>query len=201
MVDIWIKDSKGNPFIGQLWSGYTVWPDFFHPDSFDYWHQQVDAFLETVPIDGLCMNFIVAIILIGLDMNEVSNLCNGECNITKLSRTTLEFDPNNPPYAINNMGKQKPLDKHALAMDAMHAISLEYNVHNMFGMMESWATKEALEKIRNKRAFSTIHCSFDQLTCKLFHDPHFLHLAPTVRIGQEMCRPSSETCTIPFLIC
>lgn len=37
-------------------------------------------------------------------------------------------------------------------MDAVHNISIEYNVHNLFGMLEAIATQKALEKVRGKRA-------------------------------------------------
>lgn len=45
------------------------------------------------------------------------------------------FDPNNPPYAINNGGQTSQLDSGTIAMDAEHFTTLEYNVHNMFGLM------------------------------------------------------------------
>jgi hypothetical protein len=110
-------------------------------------------------------------------MNEISNFCSGECTSqvvapqscgeaqssqgaprkpTKSTHNNLQFNPNTPPYAINNEGNHLALDYHTIAMDAVHNNSiLEYNVHNMYGLMESWATQLAMEKTRGKRAFGT----------------------------------------------
>lgn len=88
------------------------------------------------PIDGLW-----------IDMNEVSNFCNGECTslldeepitksdyLTKKSVVYNGFDPNNPPYSIDNQGNKLPLNTRAIATDAKHYGGiLEYNVHNLFG--------------------------------------------------------------------
>ena len=56
------------------------------------------------------------------------------------------FNPNDPPYAINNGGAQNPLDTKTLAMDAQHTLPdnqtvLEYNCHNLYGFTESIYTR------------------------------------------------------------
>ena len=71
-------------------------------------------------------------------MNEISNFCNGECNgDSKLRRSVygLKFDPNNPPYHINNHGNASiALNMKTLDMDVVHYGGiLEYNSHNLFG--------------------------------------------------------------------
>ncbi len=86
-------------------------------------------------------------------MNEISNFCNGECS--KKKSTSPGFNPNNPPYAINNGNNQAALDSNTISMDAIHNISIEYNVHNLYGLLESWATHDAMEKVRGTRAFGT----------------------------------------------
>lgn len=73
-----------------------------------------------------------------IDMNEISNFCNGECSSvsepTKLTEK-LKFDPNNPPYKINNQGTNTGLNIKTLDMDAKHfANLLEYDAHNLFGV-------------------------------------------------------------------
>ena len=66
-------------------------------------------------------------------MNEISNFCNGEC--TSVSQPEAgKFDPNNPPYKINNQGINNPLNVKTLDMDSIHyGPLLEYDVHNLYG--------------------------------------------------------------------
>lgn len=85
-----------------------------------------------------------------IDMNEASNFCNGECGSERPPKK-VGFDPNNPPYSINNFGGHAPLDTKTISADAKHYNTIEYNVHNMFGMMEARATMAALENVRGKR--------------------------------------------------
>ena len=85
-----------------------------------------------MPVDGLW-----------IDMNEISNFCTGECQSAKTNRrpnskeirsSSLGFDPNNPPYKINNEGTNTELNVKTLDMDAVHYGGvLEYNAHNLFG--------------------------------------------------------------------
>lgn len=75
-------------------------------------------------------------------MNEISNFCTGQCSQKKESRQE-KFDPNNPPYNINNGGNSQvtnceyildckdPLDTKTVSADAIHYNSIEYNTHNM----------------------------------------------------------------------
>ena len=39
--DIFVKDKNGKIFIGKLWPGFTAYPDFLNPKTFEYWGQQV----------------------------------------------------------------------------------------------------------------------------------------------------------------
>jgi len=75
-----------------------------------------DFYHNLLPVDG-----------IWIDMNEISNFCNGEC--TQLSdsqhnRSKLHpwdgnvgFDPNNPPYQIDNQDSNAALNVKTLDMD------------------------------------------------------------------------------------
>jgi len=95
-------------------------------------------------------------------MNEISNFCSGECATPEIPKKISKdkFNPNNPPYAINNGNNQAALDDKTITADAIHNISIEYNVHNLFGLLESWATHEALEKVRGARAFVISRSTF-----------------------------------------
>ena len=70
--------------------------------------------------------------------------------------TRLGFNPNNPPYTINNKNNHSPLDQGTISMDAKHNLTIEYNMHNLYGMLEASATQQALQKVRGKRALGII---------------------------------------------
>ncbi|EDV27381.1 uncharacterized protein TRIADDRAFT_21692, partial [Trichoplax adhaerens] len=143
--DIFIKDKNGKVFVGRVWPGYTAFPDFLNPASLAYWKQHIQSFREKVKFDG-----------VWIDMNEISNFCNGECHrrsFTNISNT-VKADVNSPPYKINNVNKQLPLNTKTLDMDALHYHGiLEYDAHNLYGLLEARATHKSLISISSKRPF------------------------------------------------
>ncbi|CAH7689820.1 glycosyl hydrolases family 31-domain-containing protein [Phakopsora pachyrhizi] len=67
-MDVFIKNPDGSEYIGQVWPGYTVFPDWFAKNSKKWWKSCLKEFKETqVDFDGL------------LDMNEPSSFCDGSC--------------------------------------------------------------------------------------------------------------------------
>lgn len=77
-------------------------------------------------------------------MNEISNFCNGECSSEEDPVTMQQapkpaipyksFDPNSPPYQIDNQGNRIALNIKTISTDAVHYGGvLEYNTHNLFG--------------------------------------------------------------------
>lgn len=145
-------------------------PDWFHPNVSEYWSGSLADFWDVVPFDGLWT-----------DMNEVSNFCNdggtGQvCENTSPdtcptgvvdTQTTCclscsTWDSSNaldfPPYAINNDNSQQNLAHKTMPMSALHFDGTdsieEYNVHNLFGLMEAKLTAESLTTTRDgKRPF------------------------------------------------
>lgn len=69
---------------------------------------------------------------------------------------------NNPPYAINNAGKELPLFTRISPMDAFHHMGItEYNAHNLYGHMEAITTHQALCTIHpEKRPFVLSRSTF-----------------------------------------
>ena len=99
----------------------------YHPLSFHSTTSlKIGNFLNLLPVDGLWF-----------DMNEISNFCNGACQSEEGllgRRGGVGFDPNNPPYQINNLGGKAPLNSKTTDMDCEHSGGvLEYNAHNFFG--------------------------------------------------------------------
>ncbi|SRR6266536_5407 len=62
--DIWLKRDNGSYWLGVVWPGVTVFPDWFNTKIQDYWNNEFNIFFapDGVNIDGLW-----------IDMNEPSN--------------------------------------------------------------------------------------------------------------------------------
>jgi alpha-glucosidase (family GH31 glycosyl hydrolase) len=58
-----MKADNGSEYEGYVWCGKTVWPDWTHPCTDDWWRDCLATFKKTVDFDG-----------IWLDMNEPANL-------------------------------------------------------------------------------------------------------------------------------
>ncbi|KAF9967204.1 hypothetical protein BGZ70_010421 [Mortierella alpina] len=56
-------------FVGKVWPGKTVFPDWFHPEAQEYWTKHIAAWLQQVPLDG-----------IWIDMNEAASFHDGDCS-------------------------------------------------------------------------------------------------------------------------
>lgn len=65
--EIFIKDSNKKPLKACVWPGQTHFPDFFNPNTQEYWNEMFDMLYSNVEFDG-----------IWLDMNELSNFVDGK---------------------------------------------------------------------------------------------------------------------------
>lgn len=171
--DLFVKDINGDNYLGQVWPGPVYFPDFLHPDTNDYWADQIEQVYKGVKIDGLW-----------IDMNEVSNFCNedgmgqacantqpGGCPSPGASQTDCclvctTLDSTNKydfpqQYAIHNKQSQGLLSSKTMAMSAKHYGDVqEYDAHNLYGLTEQIATNYALTKSRGKRPFLLSRSSF-----------------------------------------
>lgn len=185
--DVFVKDGfTGEPYMTQVWPGPTLMPDWFHPNVSEYWTESIRTFHSTVAFDGLWT-----------DMNEVSNFCNDNglgqvCENSDPSRCpTLDLSTQTecclscrvvdsddlfdyPPYAINNDADHVALGHKTLPMSALHYSGgdtplKEYDVHNLFGLMEARLTAEALSEVRQRRPFVLSRSTFPS------HGTHAAH--------------------------
>ncbi|THU98203.1 hypothetical protein K435DRAFT_965039 [Dendrothele bispora CBS 962.96] len=211
--DVFVKNPDGSEYIGQVWPGYTVFPDWFNNDTEEWWLEALTNWSNGgIEFSG-----------IWLDMNEVSSFCEGSCgtganlsntappfvlpgdpggevtaypecydssisgpsgnitingtltctNASQIATSTfalagrglgareqLERNVVDPPYAIHN--GYPSLSNHTLATNATHVGGiLDFDVHNMWGMMEERATHRALQQLRpGKRPFIISRSTF-----------------------------------------
>ncbi|EIN04539.1 hypothetical protein PUNSTDRAFT_108330 [Punctularia strigosozonata HHB-11173 SS5] len=159
--DVFVKNPDGSEYVGQVWPGYTVFPDWFSEGAAGWWTEALRNWTDGgVTFDGLW-----------LDMNEVSSFCTGSCGSgvdfsTDASsherRATTpglgageeqDVDVNDPPYTIHN--GNGGLSISTIATNATHANGfVEYDTHNMWGTMEAIASHKALlDILPGKRPF------------------------------------------------
>ncbi|KAF9280337.1 hypothetical protein BGZ88_012255 [Linnemannia elongata] len=187
--DIFIKTLTGKPIEGRVWPGQTYFPDFMNTnETWAFWQRQLgktraDLGENVYPwIDmnepsnfcsGPCTKdspgFNPA-----LDMEVSANayLTNSPEDRDKDIRIASEIEylakrqdaaaPINLKYAINNAGKQAPLDEKTLAENAVHKNGLRLtDTHNLYGHMEAMATHHSLLQLNpNQRPFILTRSSF-----------------------------------------
>lgn len=171
-ADVWLKAANGSFFLGAVWPGVTVFPDWFNPGVQDFWTNEFRLFYN--PVNGLDIDGA------WIDMNEPSSFCTYPCTDPFQQaaeqdlpppRTTIPPDPNapifvnstdsnvvlslqkrqsdsgedvlNPPYAIDNAAGA--LSNRTSYTNAVHANGLlDYDTHNLFGTMMSTVTHYAM---------------------------------------------------------
>ncbi|KLJ06112.1 alpha-glucosidase [Blastomyces silverae] len=82
--DVFLRNPDGSVYIGAVWPGYTVFPDFSVAGSQEWWSTELKEFFNKVPYDG-----------IWIDMNEVSSFCVGSCGSGNLT-----LNPVHPPFQL-----------------------------------------------------------------------------------------------------
>ncbi|KAK7054983.1 hypothetical protein VNI00_003446 [Paramarasmius palmivorus] len=66
-MDVFVKNPDGSEHVGIVWPGYTVFPDWFAPNTQDWWSEALKNWSDSgVEYSG-----------IWLDMNEIASFCNG----------------------------------------------------------------------------------------------------------------------------
>ncbi|KAM8947191.1 lysosomal alpha-glucosidase [Pelodytes ibericus] len=138
---VFITNETGQPLVGKVWPGTTVFPDFTNPETFKWWHDMVKSFHDQVPFDGMW-----------IDMNEPSNFVHG--SLDGCPQNNLE----NPPYVPGVVGGT--LKAATICASSKQHLSTHYNLHNLYGLSEAVASHYALISVRKKRPFIISRSTF-----------------------------------------
>ncbi|KAF9092384.1 hypothetical protein BGX23_004354 [Mortierella sp. AD031] len=187
--DIFIKTLTGKPIEGRVWPGQTYYPDFMNTnETWAYWQRQLAKTREDIGenvypwidmnepsnfCNGPCTKDTPGFNP-GLKKENEANAFlkntdedrNGDIRIhERVEEMMVKRDAAAPvslKYAINNAGKQAPLDEKTLAENAVHKNGLRLtDTHNLYGHMESKATHHSLLQLKpNQRPFILTRSSF-----------------------------------------
>ncbi|GKT41651.1 alpha-glucosidase [Colletotrichum spaethianum] len=88
-ADAFVLNPDGSLYIGAVWPGYTVFPDwvgavFNGSKTFEWWTTELVTWFQKVAFDG-----------IWIDMSEVSSFCVGSCGSGNLT-----LNPAHPPFSL-----------------------------------------------------------------------------------------------------
>ncbi|ORX34573.1 glycosyl hydrolases family 31-domain-containing protein [Kockovaella imperatae] len=144
--DVFVHTADGSEFVGRVWPGATVFPDWTHSKTIEWWTKQNAKFHAKVPFDGLW-----------LDMNEPANFSNPAPGVPVLVEDNLD----SPPYAVHD--GWKGLKRMSINPSAKNADgSRHYHMHNTYGYRENLATRKGLLELSD-RPFILSRSSFPGL--------------------------------------
>jgi alpha-glucosidase len=79
-----LSNPDGSQYIGAVWPGYTVFPDWMSPNGASWWIKEMTEWYKEVPFSGFW-----------LDMIEVSSFCVGSCGTGNVT-----LNPVHPPFSL-----------------------------------------------------------------------------------------------------
>ncbi|KIM86518.1 glycoside hydrolase family 31 protein [Piloderma croceum F 1598] len=89
---VFMTNPNGTEYVGQVWPGYTVFPDWFANNTQNWWTEAFRNWSSSgIAFDGIWQ-----------DMNEASSFCDGSCGTgANLSNTTVpNFLPGSPENPV-----------------------------------------------------------------------------------------------------
>ena len=150
-ADVFIKASAqklDEDFIGKVWPGAAVFPDFYRNATGEYWRSQLSRLRGDLNLtfDGLW-----------LDMNEASNFCTGYCDASQKTAERYGDKLSYTPGARN-------LNTKSIALEAVHVDDdgnqiTEFDAHSLFAYLQTRETKKFFDD-NNERTFIISRSNF-----------------------------------------
>jgi alpha-glucosidase len=81
---VFLQNPDGSQYIGAVWPGYTVFPDWMASNAVSWWVKEMVEWYKEVPFSGFW-----------LDMSEVSSFCVGSCGTGNVT-----LNPVHPPFSL-----------------------------------------------------------------------------------------------------
>ena len=171
-MDIFLKTSDGDIFQGVVWPGPTAFPDWFHPDTQDYWNSQFQSLFgpDDIYLDGLW-----------IDMNEAANFCDDPCGNPEEYAEENDFPPEPPPVRPNPRVLPGFPDDFQPSRRRRHAKVLQYRQDDGNSTMKGLPNRNFLEPpytIRNEAGSlsnKTINTSIVHANGLAEYDTHNLY--------------------------
>ncbi|NXK82726.1 LYAG glucosidase, partial [Amazona guildingii] len=156
---VFIRNATGQPLIGKVWPGPTVFPDFTNPETQEWWHDMVKDFHDQVPFDGMW-----------IDMNEPSNFVEG----------SQDGCPNNnlehPPYVPGVFGGR--LQAGTICASSQQYLSSHYNLHSLYGLTEAIASHDSTTPYQVGCRVLGLHLPCTSSAGSVPQHPHVLCASP-----------------------
>ncbi|KAF2177647.1 glycoside hydrolase family 31 protein [Zopfia rhizophila CBS 207.26] len=81
---VFLMNPDGSQYIGSVWPGYTVFPDWQSGSAVSWWVNEAVQWHKEIPFDGMW-----------IDMTEVASFCVGSCGSGNVT-----LNPVHPPFSL-----------------------------------------------------------------------------------------------------
>lgn len=99
-MDVFLKHADGTDLLGEQWPGAVAWPDWFAPNTQQWWTEEIQTAFDAdtgIDLDGLWV-----------DMNEASNFCDDQ-NCSPRQKAIKDGNPPQPDHSPRpNTGRPIP---------------------------------------------------------------------------------------------
>ena len=113
--------------VGRVWPGTSIFPDLLHPNITEFYYQVSSLYRKT--FDGFW-----------LDMNEISNFCDGHCEDVVYQKKDFYSG------RLNYYPGGRDLNSKTIPMDVPHVHGIhQLEIHNLNGHLHLNAIHLALE--------------------------------------------------------